>query len=214
MRAETTRRAPTFKTIGVEGKAAPPTEPRVNTEIQRPTRAAELEPKHALVAIQCRPIPQEHATGCKSMQAPYPRNMPLVASQCYTSGAPPGCSGETCSLSEETKAPTATATRASCHEARHNRRSLPHPSRRVSSGGALLSSDELSLGLLLSSLLSCEGEQFYPEKGCSDSQWNTFRPPTCGFEGTHTHTHTHTHRLAFGSAQNGRTHAPCPPIRI
>ena len=33
------------------------------------------------------------------------------------SGAPPGCSGETCSLSEETKAPTATATCASCHEA-------------------------------------------------------------------------------------------------
>ena len=54
-----------------------------------------------------------------------PRNMPLVAIQCSTSGAPPGCSGETCSLNEETKAPTATATRASCHEARHNRRSLP-----------------------------------------------------------------------------------------
>ena len=36
--------------------------------------------------------------------------------------------------------PTATATRASCHKARHNRRGLPHPRRRVSSGGALLSS--------------------------------------------------------------------------
>ena len=71
---------------------------------------------------------------------PHPRNMPLVAIQCSTSGAPPGCSGETCSLSEETKAPTATATRASCHEARHNQRSLPHPRPRVSSGGALLSS--------------------------------------------------------------------------
>ena len=56
------------------------------------------------------------------------------------SGAPPGCSGETYSLSGETKAPTATVTRASCHEAQHKRRSLPHFRRRVSSGGALLSS--------------------------------------------------------------------------
>ena len=48
------RRAPTFKTIGVEGRAEPPTEPRVNTEIRRPTQAGELEPKHA--------------TGCNSMQ--------------------------------------------------------------------------------------------------------------------------------------------------
>ena len=72
--------------------------------------------------------PQEHATGCKSVQD-HP-----------ASGVPPGCSGETCSLSEETKAPTATATRASCHKARHNRRSLPHFRLRVSSGGALLSS--------------------------------------------------------------------------
>ena len=78
---------------------------------------------------------------------PNPRYMPLVAIQCRTvrqvdstSGAPPSCSGETCSLSEETKAPTATATRASCHKARHNWRGLPHPRRRVSSGGALLSS--------------------------------------------------------------------------
>ena len=70
---------------------------------------------------------EQRSSGRNSMHAPYPRNMPLVAIQCYTSGAPPGCSGETCSLSEETKAPTATATRASCHEARHNRRSLPHP---------------------------------------------------------------------------------------
>ena len=61
------------------------------------------------------------------------------------SGAPPGCSGETCSLSGETKAPTATATCASCHEARHNRRSLPNFGRRVSSGGALLSSAMSSL---------------------------------------------------------------------
>ena len=52
----------------MEGKAEPPTEPRVNTEIGRPTRAAELEPKHVLVAIQCRPVCQEHATGCSSMQ--------------------------------------------------------------------------------------------------------------------------------------------------
>ena len=57
-RAKTTGRAPTFKTIGEEGKAEPPTEPRVNTEIRRPNRAAELEPKHVLVAIQCRPQPQ------------------------------------------------------------------------------------------------------------------------------------------------------------
>ena len=126
-RAKTTRRAPPFKTIGMEGKTEPPTEPRVNTEIRRPTRAAELEPKHVLVAIQCRPVRQEHATGCNSMQ-----DRPA-------SGTPPGCSGETCSLSGETKASSATATRASCHEARHNRRSLPHCRRRVSSGGALLS---------------------------------------------------------------------------
>ena len=53
------------------------------------------------------------------------------------SGAPPGCSGETCSLSGETKAPTATATRASCHEARHNRRSLPHFRRCVSSSAGV-----------------------------------------------------------------------------
>ena len=91
-------------------------------------RAAELEPKHVLVAIQCR---------SQFNAGPYPRNMPLVAIQCSTSGAPPGCSGETCSLSEETKAPTATATRASCHKARHDWRGLPHPRRRVSSGGTL-----------------------------------------------------------------------------
>ena len=54
------------------------------------------------------------------------------------SGVPPCCSGETCSLSGETKAPTATATRASCHEARHDQRSLPHFRRRVSSGVASL----------------------------------------------------------------------------
>ena len=36
--------------------------------------------------------------------------------------------------------PLQTAARASCHEARRNRRSLPHPRGRVSSGGALLSS--------------------------------------------------------------------------
>ena len=35
--------------------------------------------------------------------------------------------------------PTVTATRASCHEARHDRRSLPHYRRRVSSRGVLLS---------------------------------------------------------------------------
>ena len=78
---------------------------------------------------------------------PNPRYMPLVAIQCRTvrqvrlhQWGSPGCSGETCSLSEETKAPTATATRASCHKARHDRRGLPHPRRRISSGGALLSS--------------------------------------------------------------------------
>ena len=60
----------------MEGRTAPPLEPRVNTEIRRPTRAAKLEP--------------EHTTGCKSRSA---------------SGTPPDCSGETCSLSEETKAP-------------------------------------------------------------------------------------------------------------
>ena len=57
-----------------------PLEPRVNTEIRRPTRALELEP--------------ERTTGCKSMRGPRP-----------ASGTPPDCSGETCSLSEETKAP-------------------------------------------------------------------------------------------------------------
>ena len=114
-RAKTTRRAPTFKTIGVEGKAEPPTEPRVNTEIRRPTRAADLEPKHVLVAIQCRPVRQEHATGCNSMQD-HP-----------ASGAPPGCSGETCSLSGETKAPTATATRASWRHATGCNSTQDHP---------------------------------------------------------------------------------------
>ena len=132
-RAETTRRAPTFKTIGVEGRAEPPTEPRVNTEIRRPTRAAELEPKHVLVAIQCRPQPQVHATGCNSMQDRPASKTPPV-------GLHPAAQVRPCSLSEETKAPTATATRASCHKARHDRRGLPHPRRRISSGGALLSS--------------------------------------------------------------------------
>ena len=61
------------------------------------------------------------------------------------SGVPPGCLGETCSLSGETKAPTATATRASCHEARHIRPILPHSRWRVSSGVALLSSETYSL---------------------------------------------------------------------
>ena len=68
-----------LQTIGVEGRTALPLEPRVNTEI-RPTRAAKLEP--------------ERTTGCKSMRGPRP-----------ASGTPPDCSGETCSLSEETKAP-------------------------------------------------------------------------------------------------------------
>ena len=124
-RAKTTRRAPTFKTPGVEGKAEPPPEPRVNAEIRCPTRAAELELNMSWLQFNAGPS----AGTCHWLQfnaGPSAR------------GAPPGCSGETCSLSGETKAPTATATRAFCHEARHNRRSLPHFRRRVSSGGALL----------------------------------------------------------------------------
>ena len=74
-------------------------------------------------------IPHEHATGCNSMQIP--------SSKQDTSWAPLGCSGETCSLSEETKSRTATASRASCHETRTTGESLPHFHRCVSSGGAL-----------------------------------------------------------------------------
>ena len=74
-------------------------------------------------------IPHEHATGCNSMQIP--------SSKQDTSWAPLGCSGETCSLSEEAKSRTATASRASCHETRTTGESLPHFHRCVSSGGAL-----------------------------------------------------------------------------
>ena len=65
---------------GVEGRTAPPLEPRVNTEIRRPTRAMKLEP--------------ELTTGCESTHESR-----------SVSETPPDCSGETCSLSEETKAP-------------------------------------------------------------------------------------------------------------
>ena len=74
-------------------------------------------------------IPHEHATGCNSMQIP--------SSKQDTSWAPLGCSSETCSLSEETKSRTATASRASCHETLTTGESLPHFRRCVSSGGAL-----------------------------------------------------------------------------
>ena len=47
-----------LQTIGVEGRTAPPLEPRVNTEIRRPTRAAKLEP--------------ERTTGCESTRGPRP----------------------------------------------------------------------------------------------------------------------------------------------
>ena len=57
------------KPLGWREKLSRPRSQRVNTEIRRPTRAAELEPKHVLVAIQCRHVP---------------RNMPLVAIQCRT----------------------------------------------------------------------------------------------------------------------------------
>ena len=95
-----------------EGRTAPPLEPRVNTEIRRPTRAAKLETGtyHWL---------------CKSMRGPRP-----------PSGTSPGCSGETCSLSEETKAPqrqqlVPPATRHdTAEEACHT------PLGRASSGGA------------------------------------------------------------------------------
>ena len=79
-RAEATQRAPTFKLVAWGVKTAPPKEPRVNTEIRRPTRTAKLEP--------------ERTTGCESTRGPRP-----------ASGTPPDCSGETSSLSEETKAP-------------------------------------------------------------------------------------------------------------
>ena len=80
------QRAPTFKTIGVERRAEPPTEPRVNTEIRCPTRAAKLEPKHVLVAIQCRPVRQEHATGGNSMQD-HPARVSSMFPQLYVPSA-------------------------------------------------------------------------------------------------------------------------------
>ena len=117
----------------VEGRAEPPTEPRVDTEIRRPTRTAERSPGMSWSQLNAgATIPHEHATGCNSMQIP--------SSKQDTSWAPLGCSGETCSLSEETKSRTATASRASCHETRTTGESLPHFHRCVSSWGALLSS--------------------------------------------------------------------------
>ena len=114
----------------VEGRAEPPTEPRVDTEIRRPTRAAERSLGMSWSQLNAgATIPHEHATGCNSMQIP--------SSKQDTSWAPLGCSGETCSLSEETKSRTAAATRASCHETRMTGESLPHFLRCVSSGGAL-----------------------------------------------------------------------------
>ena len=65
-RAKTTWRAPTFKTIGVEGKAEPPTEPRVNTEILRPRRVGAWTCNW--LQFNARLIRQEHVTGCNSMQ--------------------------------------------------------------------------------------------------------------------------------------------------
>ena len=92
-------------------------------------------------------IPHEHATGCNSMQIP--------SSKQDTSWAPLGCSGETCSLSEETKSRTATASRASCHETRTTGESLPHSHRCVSSGGALPSTAvyDVSVGVRISAYI-------------------------------------------------------------
>ena len=111
MRAEATQRAPTFKIMAWREKLRPPWSPASTPRFDDPPRAAKLE--------------SEHTTGCMSMHGPRP-----------ASGTPPDCSGETCSLSEETKAsqrqqlvPLAmrhdTATRA-CHT----------PVGHASSGGA------------------------------------------------------------------------------
>ena len=81
-----------------------------------------------LIAIQYRPVRQEHATGCNSMQDPPPVGLHRAVQVRHVHSV------------KKRRPPQQTATRASCHEVRHNRRSLPHPRWRVSSGGALLSS--------------------------------------------------------------------------
>ena len=53
----------------MEGRAEPPTEPRVDTEIRRPTRTAERSPGMSWSQLNAgATMPQEHATGCNSMQ--------------------------------------------------------------------------------------------------------------------------------------------------
>ena len=79
-RAEATRRAPTFKLLAWK------------EELRRPWSPAST-PKFD-VLLEQQSWRQERSTGCKSMPDPRP-----------ASGTPPDCSGETCSLSEETKAP-------------------------------------------------------------------------------------------------------------
>ena len=124
------------KPLAWREKLSRPRSPCVNTEIRRPTRAAELEPKHVLVAIQCRPHPQEHATCCNSMQDRPASKTPSV-------GLHPAAQVRHVHSVEKRRPPqqqqqqlVPPATR------RHNRRSLPHFCRRVSSGGALLSSEQ------------------------------------------------------------------------
>ena len=58
-----------LQNLGVEGRAEPSTEPRVDTEIRRPTRTAERSPSMSWSQLNAgATIPQEHATGCNSMQ--------------------------------------------------------------------------------------------------------------------------------------------------
>ena len=79
-RAKATRRAPTFKLLAWR-------------EELRCTWSPTSTPRFDVPPEQ-RSWRQEHTTGCKSMRGPRP-----------ASGTPSDCSGETCSLSEETKAP-------------------------------------------------------------------------------------------------------------
>ena len=65
------------------------------------------------------PQPQEHATGCSSMQDRSASKTPPV-------GLHPAAQVRHVHSVKKRRPPTATATRASCHEARHNRRGLPH----------------------------------------------------------------------------------------
>ena len=116
----------------VEGRAEPPTEPRVDTEIRRPTRTAERSPGMSWSQFNAgAAIPQEHATGCNSMQncpaSKTPVGLHLAAQVRHVHSVKKRSPAQ-----QQQLVPPATDT--------HDRRSLPHFHRCVSSGGALLSS--------------------------------------------------------------------------